>query len=178
MRLFLTGAPGIGKTTVVRSIMERLKGVRCAGFYTEEVRRDRERVGFKIITLDGKEGTLASLGKGVEPRVGKYAVRVEEFERLVLLLLDPKITPVDLYVIDEIGKMELLSEKFIQQLTELLARPTHLLATIANKGRGLIEQLKSRRDIEVVKVTGENRERLPEELAQRILREFEGRHRA
>ena len=57
--LLLTGPPGVGKTTVVRRIVERLPGtVRPAGFYTEEIRFRGERRGFRAVTFDGKERTI------------------------------------------------------------------------------------------------------------------------
>lgn len=172
MRLFLTGLPGIGKTTVIRATIENLGDTRCAGFYTEEKRHGRQRTGFRIITLDGEEGTLASIDLGKAPAVGRYTVHIEEFERLALPSIDPELTPADLYVIDEIGKMELLSRRFRDKLVDLLARPVSLLATIAKKGKGFIEQIKGRNDIELVEVTRENRDQLPVEIAARVLREI------
>ena len=82
--------------------------------------------------------------------------------------LDPVTTLVDLYVIDEIGKMELLSSQFRIRIIELLAQPTNLLATISKKGNGLIEQIKRRSDLEIIEVTRKNRDQLPEELAGKI----------
>ena len=168
MRLLLTGVPGIGKTTVVREVLKNLRELRCAGFYTEEIRERGQRKGFKICTLDGREGVLASI-KGKGPQVGRYRVHVEEFEEMVLSLIDPEINPADLYVIDEIGKMELLSPKFRKGVVDLLARPANMLATIAEKGRGFVDQIKGRNDVELLEVTRENRDRLPEELAEKIL---------
>src|SRR5918996_1304086 len=153
MRLFLTGNPGVGKTTLIRAIAERLEEVTCAGFYTEEKRQRGQRVGFRIITLDGEEANLASLGRE-KPAVGKYSVHVEEFEKLALPNLDTATTPADLYVI------------------ELLAQPTNLLATIAKKGKGFIDQIKRRTDVEIIEVTRKNRAELPEELARRIKTEL------
>jgi nucleoside-triphosphatase len=167
MRLFLTGNPGVGKTTLVRAIVERLEEVTCAGFYTEEKRQRGQRIGFRVITLDGQEGSLASLGRE-QPTVGKYSVRVEEFEKLVLPELDTAISPAELYVIDEIGKMELLSRPFRDRIIELLAQPTNLLATIAKKGKGFVEQIKGRTDVEMIEVTRNNRDELPEELVRKI----------
>jgi len=167
MRLFLTGSPGIGKTTVIRAVLERLEEVKCAGFYTEEKRHGGQRVGFKIITLDGQEGSLASIGRK-EPTIGRYSIHVEEFEKLVLPCLDPEASPADLYVIDEIGKMELLSQKFRTKLIDLLAQPSNLLATIAKKGKGFIEQIKLRNDIELIEVTRKKRGDLPEQIQERI----------
>jgi nucleoside-triphosphatase len=171
MRLFLTGNPGVGKTTLIRAIVERLEEVTCAGFYTEEKRQRGQRIGFRVITLDGQEGSLASLGRE-KPTVGKYSVRVEEFEKLVLPELDTATTAAELYVVDEIGKMELLSRHFRNRIIELLAQPTNLLATIAKRGRGFIEQIKSRTDVELIEVTRNNRDELPEELARKIKMEL------
>jgi nucleoside-triphosphatase len=84
-------------------------------------------------------------------------------------LIDPDQTSADVYVIDEIGKMELLSVQFRQKVIDLLARPASLLGTIALRGRGFVEQLKSRNDVEVIEVTRENRDRLPGQIAKRIL---------
>jgi nucleoside-triphosphatase len=167
MRLFLTGNPGVGKTTLVRAIVERLEEVTCAGFYTEEKRQRGQRIGFRVITLDGQEGSLASLGRE-KPTVGKYSIRVDEFEKLVLPELDTAVTAADLYVIDEIGKMELLSRHFRNRIIELLAQPTNLLATIAKRGRGFIEQIKGRTDVEIIEVTRNNRDELTNELVRKI----------
>jgi nucleoside-triphosphatase len=165
--LFLTGTPGIGKTTLIRALVERLEGIACAGFYTKETKQNGHRTGFRIVALDGRETTLASLGSR-KPTVGKYSIHVEEFEKLVLRYLDPVTTPADLYVVDEIGKMELLSHSFRTRIIELLAQPTSVLATISKKGNGFIDQLKRRRDVEIIEVTRKNRDELPEQLTAKI----------
>jgi nucleoside-triphosphatase len=157
----------VGKTTLIRAIAKRLDGITCAGFYTEERRQGGQRTGFRIVTLDGHQGTLASLGTQ-KPTVGKYSIHVEEFEKLVVPLLNPVTTRADLYVIDEIGKMELLSRQFRIRMMELLGQPTNLLATITKKGNGFIDQIKRRIDVEIIEVTRKNRDELPEELARKI----------
>jgi nucleoside-triphosphatase len=167
MRLFLTGLPGIGKTTLIRAVVERLDEVACAGFYTLEKRQRGQRIGFSVVTLNGEEGTLASIGRKA-PTVGRYSIDVERFEALVLPNLDPGMSRADLYVIDEIGRMELLSRKFRDRIIDLLAQPTNLLATIARRGKGFVEQIKSRNDIELIEVTRKNRDPLREEIQQRI----------
>lgn len=156
---------------MIRSILRSVHGLTCAGFYTEETRDKGQRTGFKIRTVDGQEGTLASIARRTGPRVGKYTVHIEEFESLALRQIDPDPIPADLYVIDEIGKMELFSEKFRKKLMELLSRPSNLLATIAKKGDGFLDEIKKRSDVELIEVTKQDRDRLPGEIAERILRD-------
>jgi nucleoside-triphosphatase len=172
MKWFLTGNPGVGKTTLIRTVAERLVGITCVGFYTAEIRQRGQRTGFSIVTLDGEAGTLASLGTQM-PTVGRYSIHVEEFEKLALPLLNPETMPADLYVIDEIGKMELLSRQFRRRINELLSQPTNVFATITKRGNGFVDQLKRRRDVEIVEVTRKNRDELPEELARKIRSQLE-----
>jgi len=174
MRILLTGSPGIGKTTVIHRILRDLRGIKCAGFYTEEKRYSGQRRGFWIRTLDGEEGTLASIGYGRGPRVGRYLIHVEEFERLVLSRINPEYSPAELYVIDEIGKMELMSKRFREGVITLLASRSNLLATVAKRGKGFLDQLKGRNDVELVEVTKENRDLLPESIAIKIITELKG----
>lgn len=62
LNIFLTGPPSSGKTTIIKKIVAQL--IKPAkGFYTQEIRTDGKRQGFKMITLDGKEGLLAHRNK-------------------------------------------------------------------------------------------------------------------
>ena len=60
MRVFLTGQPGVGKTTIIKEIAKTFPK-KCDGFYTEEIRIGNTRSGFQIITLpDGGTFQLAT----------------------------------------------------------------------------------------------------------------------
>ena len=57
--LVLTGAPGVGKTTVLTKTVDALKakGVSVGGMISREVRENNVRVGFEILDLtSGKHG--------------------------------------------------------------------------------------------------------------------------
>jgi nucleoside-triphosphatase len=77
---------------------------------------------------------------------------------------------VDLFVIDEIGPMELLCRDFVEAVPRLLGGPVPVLATAALKGGGLIAEVKAREDVRLVEVTPGNRDGLPAEL-ERWVRE-------
>lgn len=172
-RIVVTGAPGSGKTTLVRAVVELLAGVQAAGFYTEEVRGRAGRTGFRVVGLDGSAGRLATVGGEGGPRVGRYRVHVAEFEAVALPQLE--IRPgLELVVIDEIGKMECLSPAFVAAARRALAATVPLLATVALTGGGLIAEAKRALGVELVTVSVENRNALPARLVARL----RPRHRA
>jgi nucleoside-triphosphatase len=159
----LTGPPGCGKTTVIRRLAERLGGLRLAGFYTQELREKGQRVGFEAISLSGKEALLAHVRSRSRHRVGRYGVEADQLEPLLQEEL-ARATDVDAYLIDEVGKMELFCPAFIEAVPRLLAGTVPVVLTVAQKGQGLIAQVKARADVHLMTVTEENRDGLPEEL--------------
>jgi nucleoside-triphosphatase len=165
--LLLTGPPGSGKTTVIRKVIELLAGVRMAGFYTEEIRTQAGRVGFRVVTLDGRTGRLATVNGRGGPRVGRYAVHVAEFESVALSQLEPSAN-VGLLVLDEIGKMECLSAAFVEAARRALTASVPVLGTVALKGGGFIAEAKRSPGVAVIPISVENRDRLPAEIAARI----------
>src|SRR6266511_2271595 len=132
--LLLRGAPGIGKTTVIGRVAERLKGRKLGGFYTEEIREGGERRGFQLVGLDGTERVIAHIGFPKTHRVGKYGVDVGAIDEATELLADEPA--VQVYLVDEIGKIECLSKRFVAVMRSLLIGPKPVVATIALRGGG------------------------------------------
>jgi len=166
-KVMLTGAPGVGKTTLVKNVVERIKGVSAAGFYTEEVRGKRGRSGFVLKTLKGKEIEFASAGKGKGKkgkRVGKYHVDVDAFEAPALeaIAYHPEY---NFYVIDEIGPMECMSRMFCETAKMLLKNnDVAVLATVAKGGHGFIRDIKRLPGVEMIELTGEGHEKIEDDL--------------
>ncbi len=78
-KVLLTGRPGCGKTTLIKRVVSELARP-AGGFYTEEIRAHGERLGFKIITLDGQEALLAHVDFKTPERVGKYGLDLSALE--------------------------------------------------------------------------------------------------
>lgn len=169
--LLLTGRPGVGKTTVIVRLAEQLADRQVAGFYTEEIREAGRRQGFRAVTFAGGTTLLAHVAFDSRQHVGRYGVDVAAFERLVLSELT---RPADVFLIDEIGKMECFSCRFTDAVRRLLGSPSAVVATVAASGGGFIAEVKARPDVEVFQVTHENRNDLPTRLGER-LREALGR---
>ncbi len=158
--LLLTGVPGVGKTTVIRHLAAQLAGRRVGGFYTEEIREGGQRRGFRLRTFDGEARIIAHVDFPKRPRVGKYGVDVSALDGVVGSALAPDAT-VAVYLVDEIGKMECLSPRFVAALRALLASGQPVVASVALKGGGPIEEVKRRTDVLLWEATRENRDRLP-----------------
>ena len=166
--LLITGLPGIGKTTLIKKLSQELKHLHPAGFYTEEIREEGVRKGFELVSLNGKRGILSHKDIKSPYRVGHYRVDIEGFKNFLDSL--PFFNPLNrLIIIDEIGKMECLSDPFKNLLKKIFDSEKLVIATIALKGSGLIAEIKERQDIQLFEMTKHNKD----SLLLEILRETE-----
>ncbi|HID10119.1 MAG TPA: NTPase [Candidatus Latescibacteria bacterium] len=161
--LFLSGRPGVGKTTLLLQALQRIK-VRTGGFYTEEVRKGGERVGFRIRSLSGEEGTLAWKGLRSPCRVGRYGVNMEDLERVGVEALRRAIAEAELIVVDEVASMELCSKRFKKTVVEALESGKPVLGVLQRKAHPFLDEIRSRPDVRVLEVTEGNREEVLEEV--------------
>jgi len=165
--ILITGLPGIGKTTLIRRLSEGLKNNHPAGFYTAEIREKGVRKGFELTSLDGRKGLLSSVDIKSPFRVRKYKVDIRGFEEFLksIPFLDDKT---GLVIIDEIGKMECLSDSFRRLIKKLLDSEKPVIATIALKGGGITEAIKERDDVELFEITHENRDSISSEILDKV----------
>lgn len=177
---FLTGAPGIGKTTTLMKLVEMLKrkGYTLGGIISREVRVRGARRGFDLVDLmTDKRGPLASKALTKGPRVGSYRVDLESLSRFSRALLMAKES-CDVVVCDEVGPMELMSPDFKRAVKEILDSGKPLIGVIHRRVKNdLVVEIKGRGDVRVVEVTYENRDRVAEELGTEILRWLGARRR-
>ena len=161
--ILLTGKPGVGKTTIIKKIIPLL-GTSAGGFFTEEIRVMDRRMGFRIVTLDGREDIMAHVDCNSNYKVGKYRVDLDSFERIAIPALENALKDKSIIVIDEIGKMELFSAKFRELVRNILDGKKPLLCVIKENGDTFTEKIKNRGDVSLVTVNYENREGLPEKV--------------
>ena len=150
-KLFVTGDPGCGKTTLLRRVIDRLApSVPMRGFVVREIVEDGKRAGFEGLTLDGSTFPLAHRDFGGSMRVGPYGVRLEGLETVGLdSLRSAKSTR--LVVLDEVGKMESFSILFREAVESLLEGDVAVLGTVAAHGVGFPKSV--RHDPRVTLVT-------------------------
>lgn len=153
----ITGLPGVGKTSLILSLLDTLPGTK-GGFYTREIREGGRRVGFQVADLEGREGVLAHIRHRGPPQVGRYGVDLQTFEDVGVEAVTRALERADLIVIDEIGKMELYSRRFQSILVEVLKGPRPLLGTIMLKAHPVADRIKAHPGVRLQQLTPTNRQ--------------------
>jgi nucleoside-triphosphatase len=164
--IFITGPPRIGKSTVLIKTIDLLKkkGLKVGGIITPEIRKAGKRTGFSVKDIySGNEGVLADIEKKTGPKLGKYRVNIEDFERIALPALDFAVKKCDVVAIDEVGRLEFFSKKFQEKVYEIVLIDKPLIAVIH---RNFIKQFESFG--EVITVTEKNRGKLPRIIFNKI----------
>ena len=159
----LTGQPGTGKTSLIKQALAEMKG-NAGGFYTEEIRSQGVRQGFRLVTLDGQSAVLAHIDIRSQYRVSKYGVDIDSLDRVGVFALQQAAEQCDLVVIDEIGKMELFSIKFRQAVLEIIDSGKKLLGTIMLNPNPWADAIKRKPQINLITVTRGNHHQVLDEL--------------
>ena len=161
----LTGRPGTGKTSIIKQAIAGMKS-KAGGFYTEEIRSQGVREGFRLVTLDGRSAILAHIDIPRQYSVSRYGVDIESLERVGVSALHQAADECDLVVIDEIGKMELFSTKFREAVLHIIDRGKKVLGTIMLSPHPWADAIKRQPQVNLVSVTRANYHQVLEDLQQ------------
>lgn len=182
---FITGRPGIGKTTVLLNAANELKnkGYSVGGMLSREVREKGARIGFEIIDYaTGQKGWLAHVDQHTGPQVSKYRVNLHDLDQIGVNAIQNALKSAEVVIIDEVGPMELFSSRFKQVINDAIDSQKLVLGVIHHSVRDpLINSIKKRDDTEIVEVTMENRQHIHNLLIQKatqFLKEKEEASRA
>lgn len=141
----------------------------AGGFCTEEIRERGQRVGFKIITLDGKEAVFAHVDFKTSERLGKYGLNMSVLETVAVAAPRAAARARQLVVIDEIGPMEIRSTTFRDAVNEVLDSRAPVLATITARSFPFTDAIKKRPDVTMIEVRPNNRDQLVTELSDQLM---------
>lgn len=176
VRVFLTGPPGIGKTTAMRLITRELRvhGRKVGGIITSEIRDSRGRLGFQIEDISThKVGTLAHIHEKLSdgPSVGKYHVNLFNIETIGAEAITNAVHTADVVIIDEIGPMELKSRGFIVAVESALGSQKGVIGTIHRMStHPLVNAIRSNPDCHILEVSLHNRDKIPSDVAAGVTR--------
>uniref|UniRef100_A0A6N2LRB9 AAA+ ATPase domain-containing protein n=1 Tax=Salix viminalis TaxID=40686 RepID=A0A6N2LRB9_SALVM len=173
----VTGPPGAGKTTLIMRVLETLKPSNPSLKIQGEIREGIERVGFEVVTLDGRKAPLASTIISTPestrwPTVGKYKVDIASFEAVALPELQIK-EDTDLFIIDEVGKMELFSSSFFPAVLKVLESNIPLFASIPipKLGRDIpaVARLRNHPGAKIFTLSPSNRDAVREQIYTQLV---------
>ncbi|PON50017.1 Nucleoside-triphosphatase, THEP1 type [Parasponia andersonii] len=177
----VTGPPGVGKTTLIIKVFESLKAsnpaLKLQGFYTSEIRQGTQRVGFQVVTLDARRAPLATTSSSSPesfrwPTVGRYKVDIASFESLALPELQLR-EDTDLFIIDEVGKMELYSSSFLPAVLRVLESNIPILASVPvpKSGRDIpgVARMKNHPGVTIFTLTESNRDAVEDQIYSQLV---------
>ena len=172
-KIGITGLPNVGKTATLAAICRKLErddfivggmitrayrpgdGTVREGFYVEDW-----RTGEKEVFASKKFNTKYK----AETDDGVYFVNLDPLDRIGVKAIQQSVDDedVDIIIIDEVGKMEMHSEKFNEVVKTSLDCPKPVIMTLHKKSRNpLLQDLRRRDDVRILEVTPVNKNLLP-----------------
>lgn len=151
--IFLTGDRGVGKSTIIRKVVEGVSHKQFCGFITF---KGEDGIRIRDI-VSGSEGFI---GKFNDKKVLPY---IESFETIGVNALKREG---DIVIMDELGYLELEAYEFQLQVIKVLGSSIPVLGVLRNEKNIFLEKVGA--ISEVVEVKLENRDALPEILLRKI----------
>ena len=169
INVLIQAPPRTGKSTLVAKFCSMLesKGYKIGGIQTPEIREKNRRVGFWVLDVNkGTKGILAHIDIKSKFKVSKYGVDTNSFDELAVSAINSAIENCDVVVIDEIGKMELFSEKFQDIVIKGLNSDKPVIGTMGKINHPFVRFLKSRSDVQVLTIDRGNMEDIYQEICK------------
>jgi nucleoside-triphosphatase len=165
VKIGITGLPRAGKTQALIRVIEMLEeeGQIVGGMITESIIEDNRRVGFWVMDWATKEKKIfAHIDFKSKIMVGRYGIDLDVLEEIGVRALEHAIEEAEIIVIDEVGKMEVESERFADVVNRALEIDKPLIITLHKKSRNpLLQDIRRRDDVRILEVTPINRNLLP-----------------
>ena len=159
--LFLTGRKQVGKSTILRKLLENYEGV-PAGFRTLRIPNEE---GCSVHMFAPGETEFTDANRVFYRHKGVLYLDIADFDRIGCNLL-AKSKGVPLILMDELGPTEVNAQKFRRAVWETLNEAVHVYGVLQMAESDFLDQVASRDDVLVINVTEENRDELPSLLVQ------------
>lgn len=165
--ILIDGLPRVGKTTAVQRILSLAK-VRCGGFFSQ-AQTKQFYTNFRLVSVQGPHRSMSSqtlLRRFDIP--GVVGFNLEDLENFGNPALLHALETCDVVVIDQLGTLEVSSDKFRRVVDLVLASDKVCLATLTSSNVPYIEAIRKRPDVAVYDINRSNRMLLPELIAAHI----------
>jgi nucleoside-triphosphatase len=163
--ILLTGKPRVGKSTLIKKIVEKIGPNICGGFYTEEIRDSDNRIGFNCVTIDGISEVIAHVESRSSIRVGRYGFELEAFENIAIKSIGDSLSTKKIIVIDEIGFMQMYSDSFQKLVYKIVSNNQHIvLGTVPLDNHPQIDPIKNLDGVKIIPINEDSRDSVSEDL--------------
>ena len=171
IKIGITGLPGSGKTYALLRVIEMLRDeeLSIGGMVDEPILGDgRHKTGFTVRNLaTGETEVFASTDIESKITVGKIGVDITKLEAVGVKAIREACESCDIIVIDEVGKMEVESQAFIDAVKDALDMEKPMIITLHKKSRNpLLQDIRRRDDVRILEVTPTNRNILPYKIVR------------
>ena len=139
IHIFITGLPGVGKTTFIINLANELKDLSMAGFYTAEIREGGIRKGFEVF-LNALGLAQSKADVLLIDEIGKMECHSSRFRQLISSLLDadkPLVATISLRSDGFISEIKRRPDVQVLELTT--AKRESLVTEVADSVRSLME---------------------------------------
>ena len=166
----LTGQPRMGKTTMIKKLINEIGADICGGFYTEEITNSNDRIGFRCISINGDSVEIANVDSPSKTRIGRYGMDIEAFENFAIKVLQDALSSKKLIVIDEIGFMQMLSTAFRKIILDVVSDNHIVLGTVPLDSHAEIDRIKHLQEVKIINLNELNRNTVSGPLVKDILK--------
>ncbi|REE89035.1 nucleoside-triphosphatase [Paenibacillus taihuensis] len=159
--ILITGKPRMGKSTLIKKLVQEIGSDRCGGFYTDEMRNEHNRIGFNCVSVQGDSVGIAHVESTSPIRVGRYGVEAELFERFAGAVLEEAASTQEIILIDEIGFMQMHASTFaprVQSILTSLATSKLVIGTVPLDSHPDIDPIKQLAGVRIIHLDESNRD--------------------
>ncbi len=164
--IFLTGEVGIGKSTILAKIIDKLEKT-IGGYKTFPVHNEGKIIDYDLVSLyDGSYGNFI----GTIFKMKKdYKKASYVFDNVGVDILDKSFKYRDIIVLDEIGIIESRAFKFQNKINTILDSPKLTLGILKKVDSLFLDSIRGRDDVTIFDVNLENRDYLEEEILKLLI---------
>lgn len=170
IKIGITGLPGSGKTHTLKRVIEVLlkeeKDLVIGGMIDEKITDGRHDVGIKVCNFQTKEEVVFAK-PDIESKIviGSLGVDLSLFESVAIDAIKNACESCDIIIIDEVGRVEVESQAFVDAVKEALDVDKPMIITLHKKSRNpLLQDIRRRDDVRILEVTSINRNILPAKI--------------
>lgn len=158
--LFLTGRIGIGKSTILRKVLNNMD-LSIGGYMTERIYEGYyRRYIAKSLKNPSEQFTIVRS----DSRDNSKIWFPQAFEKGLTPLLDKSLKNDDMIVLDELGSSEKDIVVFTSKVFEVLDSDKIVFGVLKDEDCEFLNAIKNRADVRVIRITEENRDYIWEEI--------------